>query len=331
MSTKKDISNPFSTGGGGHNFETRVQASFLALMLARGYAPCLNALPIQKIKLQGRHADFNTDDFIVFAGDPNSLEKKMLAQIKHKIAITENDPIFAEVINAAWEDYNNEELFNVGRDVLALITGPLSSADTNDVRTLLDWARHAEDSNDFFNKVNLAKFSSENKRKKLQAFRKNLDNANGDRPISDEKLFDFLKHFHLLGYDLDIKSGVTLSLVQSMIGIYSSNDVLGIWSRLIVEVEDVNQNAGTITLQSIPDDLQAIFKDPPHLVIPKEFLAKEPEQTVHNWEQDKNAADLAIATLIGGWDEGNENDVSLIKEIISDDYRQWLNHLRDML
>lgn len=37
----KELSNPFSSGGGGVIFETHVQAAFAVLMLAGGYAPCL--------------------------------------------------------------------------------------------------------------------------------------------------------------------------------------------------------------------------------------------------------------------------------------------------
>ena len=64
-STKK-ISNPFSTGGGGFQFESQVQASFVVLMLADGYAPCMPCWPISKIKLQGKFAGYSTDDLIVF-------------------------------------------------------------------------------------------------------------------------------------------------------------------------------------------------------------------------------------------------------------------------
>jgi len=37
----KQQSNPFSSGGGGTNFEVRVQAAFAVFMLAGGNAPCL--------------------------------------------------------------------------------------------------------------------------------------------------------------------------------------------------------------------------------------------------------------------------------------------------
>ena len=51
MSKSKKLSNPFSTGGGGVHFEAHVQASFVALMLTGGHAPCLPCWPIAEIKL----------------------------------------------------------------------------------------------------------------------------------------------------------------------------------------------------------------------------------------------------------------------------------------
>ena len=101
---------------------------------------------------------------------------------------------------------------NRGKDSIALITGPLSATDINDVRTILEWARSFESADEFFQNIQLANFSSQSKQAKLQAFRTNLNNANNGITVSDESLFDFLKHFHLLGYDLDIKAGVTISL-----------------------------------------------------------------------------------------------------------------------
>ena len=37
----KQQSNPFSTGGGGVNFETRVQAAFIVSLLTQSSVPCL--------------------------------------------------------------------------------------------------------------------------------------------------------------------------------------------------------------------------------------------------------------------------------------------------
>lgn len=89
MSTNKKLSNPFSTGGGGTHFEAHVQASFVALMLSGGHAPCLPCWPIVEIKFQAKIDGFDTDDLIVVVEHASSKEKrKLIGQIKHSIDIT---------------------------------------------------------------------------------------------------------------------------------------------------------------------------------------------------------------------------------------------------
>ena len=133
------LANPFSTGGGGHNFENNIQTIFVILMLSGGFVPCLPAFPIKKIKLQGRYEGYQTDDCIVFLEERGGQDKaKLLAQIRHSISITENDDSCAEVIGTAWRDFTNPEIFDAGCDALALITGPLSANDIENVRTILE-------------------------------------------------------------------------------------------------------------------------------------------------------------------------------------------------
>ena len=47
------LSNPFSTGGGGVDFEYRVQATFLLALLVEGFSPLLN-LPITSVIFQAK-------------------------------------------------------------------------------------------------------------------------------------------------------------------------------------------------------------------------------------------------------------------------------------
>lgn len=82
MAKQKKLSNPFSTGGGGVHFEAHVQASFVALMLAGGNAPCLHCWPIAEIKLQGKIDGFDADDLVVVIESVNSKERrKLLGQV----------------------------------------------------------------------------------------------------------------------------------------------------------------------------------------------------------------------------------------------------------
>jgi hypothetical protein len=118
----KQLSNSFSTGGGGGHFEAHVQASFVALMLTGGYAPCLPCWPIAEIKLQGKIDGFDTDDLIVFVENNGTRERqKLLGQVKHSISVTQANSVFSEVIQAAWNDFNNPRVFAKDKDIIGSI------------------------------------------------------------------------------------------------------------------------------------------------------------------------------------------------------------------
>ncbi len=328
----KQISNPFSSGGGGTNFETRVQASFVTLMLSGSFAPCLPPWPIKKIKLQGKYKGFDTDDAIVFVESPDRKEeRKLLCQIKHSISITEKNKIFGDVIQAAWNDFTNPKLFTIGKDLIALVSGPLSSTDINHVRWILEEARHSECSADFLTKVNLGKFSSKAKIKKLAVFREELKNANGGNKVSDDVLWQFLKSFYLLGYDLDIKAGVTLSLVQSLIGQYVPEKSNALWAQIVDEVQSANQNAGTVTIASLPEDIRNAFQKRAGEKIPTHLGIKPsaPEET--NWNNFEFVSELALVNVLGGWDEKSEGDQSVIEELITTPFDDWISKVRRIL
>jgi hypothetical protein len=318
----KQLSNPFSTGGGGPSFENQVQTVFVVLMLTGGAAPCLPPWPIKKIKLQGRHAEYNTDDLIVFLEDRNSDQTaKLLAQIKHTVTISENDMIFGEVIQAAWSDFQNPEVFDLRTDAIVLITGPLSAGDIENARTVLEWARHTETAEEFFKMVGMAKFSSEVKRNKLQAFRTQLKKANNGVDVSDEDLWRFLKSFHLVGYDLDIRSGVTLSLLISHISQFTNN-AAELWATVGREVASFNQNAGTITVETISKEVRTAFSQRMRQeVIPAEFVTAPEKElaTGDAYYKGEHAEALTFASLLGEWNERAEGDREAIRELIEGD------------
>ena len=151
QNSKKKLSNAFSTGNGGSNFEAHIQTLFVVLMITGGFVPILPLWPIKKIKLQGRRIGFDTDDLIVFIENPaNNHQCKLLVQIKHTVKITDKNPVFGEVIQSAWNDFNNPTVFTQGHDAFALIIGSLSQSDIDNIRPLLERSRFAESQEEFF-------------------------------------------------------------------------------------------------------------------------------------------------------------------------------------
>ena len=240
----KNINSPLATGGAGYHFENCILASFVVLMLSGGHAPCLPCYPIVKIKPQGRIDGFETDDLIVFVENPQTKEqRKLLCQVKHSIAITNSDTEFGEVIQAAWNDFNNSTIFTKNKDAIALITSLLSKTDIECVRYLLEQARATASADEFFRHIEQANFTSNTTRNKLQVIQHHLKTANNDIDVSQEETWHFLKHFHLLGYDLDTQSGVVLSLLHSHISQFQL------------------ENQKTVTPSMTPNDLSDIKKD----------------------------------------------------------------------
>jgi len=325
-SNGRQMSNPFSTGGGGHNFETLVQAYFVALMLAGGFAPGLPDKPIRKIKLQGRCKGYQTDDLIIFTD-----EHKLLGQIKHKVAFTKGNLAFGKVIQSAWLDFNNPDIFTCEKDVIALITGPLSSTDIEDVRPLLEWARCKESEKEFLQIVEIEKVSSESKRDKLKVLRECLETAN-QASISNENFFQFLRHFYLFGYDFDIESGVTETLIHSVIGRFVAKNPCDIFNQIVRKVMSTNQNAGTINRETLLAELPACFDIPNMQTMPQAISSMIPPREIMTWNMSPFADVLVVASLAGSWNQNYEADLDIIKQLLQGvDFATWQDKIEQVL
>jgi len=256
----KKQSNPFSTGGGGVNFETRVQAAFSIIMFTNSCVPCLSPdMRAKSIKFQSKYDGANTDDFVINTEDQNNNAAILFAQIKHEITISEaNDSIFSEVINGAWKDFC-EPSFNHERDVIVLITGPLPKTDVHNTLPILEWAKYSATADEFLKKVRKKGFSSKTKLSKLTAFKSQLTFANEGNPIADDELWKFLKSFKIISYDLDSKNSTVASLLCSLIDNKSTHSSSLVLAKIITCVQEYNQNAGTLTFDNAPKDIKSLF------------------------------------------------------------------------
>lgn len=331
MAKKKKQSSPIATGGGGYHFESHVQASFVVLMLTGGYAPCLPCWPIVEIKLQGKIDGYETDDIIVFTEESNTKQQcKLIGQIKRSIAINKSDHQFGEVIQAAWSDFNNPKIFTQKKDVIALITGPLSATDSKNVLWLLNQARRTKNANDFFRDVEMANFSPSQSTQKLAIIQHHLKIANSNLDVSRDELYCFLKHFYILSYDLGNEFGVVLSLLHSHISQFHEKYPDWIWPIAVDTVQNFNQSAGTITRSNLPESLTKAFEKVPVVTIPEELKATQNEPKL-DWAQHLDSSFLAVAILLGSWQDRNENDCDAVSQLLGINYYEWVNKAREIL
>ncbi|TPV56845.1 hypothetical protein FJ444_13885 [Aestuariibacter sp. GS-14] len=287
MELKKQ-SNPFSTGGGGVNFETRVQSAFALSLFTKSCIPCMSKLMRAKeIRFQAKYDGVETDDFVLVASDNSGNKSHLFAQIKHEITISESQQsVFAEVINSAWKDFK-KSTFSLELDRIALITGPLPKVDVNNTLPLLEWAKYSANSQDFLKKCNTNGFSSKSKLQRLETFKKQLANANGGRKVTDDELWGFLKTFQILSFDLDSQHSVVANLLCSLINIYSEESPSLVLSKLVSCVQEFNQNAGILTASNIPIEIQELFTSSPKIDFEND-LVKLQERSEHIFEGISN-------------------------------------------
>lgn len=331
MSKRKKLSNPSSTGGKGHNFETKVQASFTVLMLTGGYAPYLPYWPIKEIKLQGKVDGYDTDDLVVFIENAGTSERrKLLGQVKLSVAVTKGDKVFAEVMQAAWDDFNNPKVFTKTKDLIALITGPLSGVDASCVPWILSQARHTKSAAEFQRNVTLANFSPSGADVKLEAIEHHLKQANNGKSVAKDELYEFLNHFRWLSCDLDNQEGFILSLLHSHIGQFEKQYPHWLWPRVVDVVRAWNQDAGTITLEKLPEDLHDAFQEKTVAVMPEAFQVTF-EKQITDWASIPDATCLALSLLIGSWDETEQADREIVSVLLGIGYDDWLRKAREIL
>lgn len=301
--TVNKLSNPFSTGGGGIDFEHRVQATFLLALLVKGFSPLLD-LPVTSLDFQAKRLDKDIDDIVVTASaEPRSA--KLLCQIKHGITLGDNST-FKEVIAAAWSDFN-KETFDPNADKIVLISGSVPNA--NSLRFIHDQANGASSARDFLNRIQTSNYSSDINREKLDVIKRNLSLANNNHDVTDEQLWAFCKIFTILIFDLDYESSINDFLIRSLIASNCKDDAMLVWALLIDWASRYDRNATHVTINSIPDFIKEKFIN--------QIDSPEIKEFPHDYSDDSFWAKIA---LVGEWNEKNSLDRDLVADLLETNY-----------
>lgn len=311
------LSNAFSTGNGGGNFERRVQAVFALALIIDGFSPIIDT-PVKELHFQAKHLGYDIDDLVV-TPSASRVGGKLLCQIKHSLAITKNDSTFQEVINAAWSDFK-KPIFNANIDRIALITGFIAKDSIQALRYIHGQALAEASADSFISRLYQANYSSTKTCEKFEAVRHCLQKANHNIPVTNEEIWKFCRCFVLAVFDLDYEESINRVLVRSLIQCKSKYDSKLVWSRLADQCGDWNQQAATVTRDNIPNDILELFSGEIRVVSEvKKAFDFTPNSTI------------AAISLIGCWDEGNERDVSAIEQVTGICYDEFQCSCREFL
>ncbi len=236
----------FSMGSGGATYEHHVQAAYLLAMMLQIEVPLVTKGKICEVAFQTTSRGYATDDLMVIVDLGAGNQQKILCQIKHNVALTENNDVFNEVIIAFWEDFNNIN-FDKSRDRLLLVKSNLTNNDRNHIVVLLDWAFTHKDENDFYKEVERI----EAKKQHLDIFENLLKKANNNKSVSKKDIWLFLKSMALVGYDFGVETSTALNNSLNLITLTKESGCslsgLEIWNNLLALAANYNQNGGALT------------------------------------------------------------------------------------
>lgn len=311
--TVRKISNAFSTGGGGVNFEQKVQAMFLLSLLVDGFCPAMNE-QTKSVWFQAK-MQYDVDDLAVFTYRGQA-EGKLLCQIKHSITISETNQTFQEVITAAWSDFQKDN-FDRDNDRIALGTAQIAYKSQQALKFLHAQAEASGDEKQFADRVYHTNSSNDDNKKALAAIASCIEKANDGKP-TDLELWKFCKCFILLLFDVDCEESINKALSISLIKCNSTEKADLVWSRLVEYAGCCNQTAANISLQNIDREILDLFSN---------------QESIQPLPSPLEKIDLFIPmlALIGSWDEKNEFDRQIVEKISNMEYSEFESRARSLL
>ena len=82
------------------------------------------------------------------------------------------------------------------------------------------------------------------------------------------------------------------------------------------KVQYANQNAGTLEIDKFPQDVRGAFKERATLTIPVDFVTEVLLAIEVDLASIQYASELAIAVLLGAWNEASDNARQLLRHCL---------------
>ena len=252
----KQVASPYSTGGGGSNFEDYVGAYYLAMMLLRA-APLgqSTAAIAQEIQFQFLYRGEPVDDLKVLSRLPQG-ETKLTLQIKHDLTFGEQGDTFDEVLYACWETFTASS-FVLGFDRFGIALG-LSKPSHKHYKDTLTWARTSTNGTDFLLRIAHQGPGHQIQRQLVALIRKKLDTY-ACRNIDDDELRNFLRSMELLHFDFQQDGSHdqerTIELLRHALSPEYQTEAAHLFQQLVAYAAEANRTVGSLSCGTLTERL----------------------------------------------------------------------------
>jgi len=256
----KPTSNPFSTGGGGASFENLVAAFYASnLMCEKLIHGHLEAGEVKEISFQNRWTGLEVDDILVYGSamifsekHERNIRPKLILQIKNRLNFRSTDSKFTNVIMECWQTFNHS-LFNLDYDKIGILLSLIDAKVKKHFIKLLDWAITSDCSAEYFSKLKVKNYTSQEMRDYLEIIKKILPN------IQEDNLWEFFRHLKVLELDLSSSDSKSyLDSIENLRSIVIDKDytkAIALFSYILEKCAYYNKNGGRISFNTLYHDI----------------------------------------------------------------------------
>ncbi len=254
----KKVASPYSTGGGGANFEDYVGAYYLAMMLLRatplGQSAAATA---REVQFQSLYRGEPVDDLRILSNLPQG-EMKLALQIKHDLTFGEKDDTFDEVLYACWQTFSASS-FVFGFDRFGLALGVYKPSHKH-YKDTMTWARASTTGADFLLRISLNGPGHKTQGQFVELIRKKLVTY-ASRNIEQDELRNFLHSMVLLHFDFQQDASHdqarTIELLRHMLLPEYQAEAAHLFQQLVTYAAEAHRTAGSLSWGTLTERLIA--------------------------------------------------------------------------
>ena len=259
MAKKPRISNPYSTGGGGYDFEYLVGTYYLISMLKKSIPLGLEEGYIEKVKFQAKYDGHFLDDIVLICSNDCSLS----IQVRRKVKFTKNDNEFKSLIIECYHNFKKDD-FNPNLDRNCIAVGIYHHHIPN-LRQLHEIAKTSIDQDEFIRKIQSKGFISKDTKNILEIIKIVLEDyitIQKLKVFTNEDLWKFIKSLVVLQFDIESISGTHYNQCLNDLNeiLVKNDDVIKLFSFLKNRVAEYEKYGGTFQYKKLIDEVSKSFK-----------------------------------------------------------------------
>lgn len=234
-------SSPVGRGGAGTYIEGELGAFYLLAMLAGTEPRGMPGSRIERVRFQGVELGYALDDLII-EGVSSAGSTLLEIQSKRTISFSPKDTVFKEVCGQIAKTCVSADH---ERHLLAVATQRTSFRISGPYQDVLQWARAAGTSDEFFRRLTSKGVASPAMRDFVGAFRANLVAAGVED--DDAAIWQILRRFLILEFDFEANAPLArthaLSIARQILSDQDASRAEALWSNLI-EIAIATAKAG---------------------------------------------------------------------------------------